>query len=50
MAKAVPMKVIWNARTMILHGKSVKEVSQYLNISEAVVRNYTKAERAKVRR
>lgn len=50
MAKAVPMKKVWEARSLILHGKTVKEVSQYLNISEAVVRNYTKAERAKVRR
>lgn len=47
--KVTPMRTIWKARELILHGKSVQEVSQLLNISKSIVYSYTKAERQKVR-
>lgn len=41
------MKTIWQARNLIMHGYSVKEVSKRLKLSESTVRLYTKSERAR---
>lgn len=49
MAKGVPMKKIWEARSLVLHGYTVAEIASRLKVSESVVYRYTKAERAKVK-
>lgn len=46
---AVPLKKVFEARRMISSGKSVKEVSKHLKMSESSVRDYTKSERAKLK-
>lgn len=48
MTKAVPMRKIHEARRQVLHGYSVKEISEKLKMSESTVRLYTKSERARM--
>ena len=49
MAIKYSMKQVREARSLILYGYSVKEVSAITKMSEGSVRNYTKSERAKVK-
>lgn len=51
MARAPHMRLVWQWRREILAGYSVKDIAQGSGkgYSESTIRNYTKAERAKVR-
>ena len=43
------MRSIWKARELILQGYTAKEVADIVQIPVAVIRNYTKSERARVK-
>jgi DNA-binding NarL/FixJ family response regulator len=49
MAQTPHMRVVWQMRRAILEGASVKDIALATHCSEATVRAYTKAERAKVK-